>query len=261
MRDLLRRILGIGGTGDAPDVASRHLNLEFLPSAIYAIGDVHGCLKELRALERKIIDDAASVEGRKLLVMLGDDVDRGPESAGVLDHLLAPPPADFDRLCLMGNHEIMAANFLDNPNPRSDWLQFGGSETLQSYGLPLDIFGSRKQANIRQVIDACIPQDHIEFLRDRPWTLSAPGWLFVHAGLRPGVPLHRQSPNDLFWIRDEFFAAPALDGSCIVHGHTPGPEPVVTPARICVDTGAFATGRLTALKITPDAAPALLYSD
>lgn len=239
---------------------ARHVRLDTLPAVVYAIGDVHGCLEELRSLERKITQDSAGIEGYKLLVMLGDYIDRGPNSAGVIDHLLAPPPDGFERICLMGNHEVMASAFLDQPSPRSGWLSFGGAETMQSYGLPSFAPSGSSASRVRQAVEAHVPQEHRDFLRSLAWTLSLPGWLFVHAGLRPGLPLEEQDPEDLFWIREEFFTAPALPQIRIVHGHTPAAEPVVTPGRICLDTGAFATGRLTALKITSDGQTRILQT-
>ena len=243
-----------------PPSIGRHIKIGSVPSATYAIGDVHGCLDQLRALEQKIVADSAGIPGRKLLVMLGDYIDRGPNSAGVIDHLLARPPETFERICLMGNHEVMGAAFLDRPHPRSDWLAFGGSQTLQSYGLAAMALEGKRPARLRQLLDAHIPNDHRDFLRSLPWTLSLPGWLFVHAGLKPGIPLEDQHPDDLFWIRDEFFGSPGLPQQRIVHGHTPAADPVFTPARICIDTGAFATGRLTALKITANGETTILQS-
>jgi serine/threonine protein phosphatase 1 len=259
IRTLIERLIGGAATSRAA-LSPRHRRIDTIPAVTYAIGDVHGCLDELLALEAKIKEDSAAIEGKKLLVMLGDYVDRGPQSAGVIDHLLAPPPRSFERICLMGNHELMANAFFERPEPRSDWLQFGGIETLHSYGLPLDALSAASPSRRRQTVDAYLPQEHREFLRSLDWTLSLPGWLFVHAGLRPGVPLEQQHPDDLFWIREEFFEGPPLHGVRIVHGHTPAPEPVVTPSRICIDTGAFATGRLTAIRVTPDGAFSLLQT-
>lgn len=257
IRALVERLIGRAATPRTA-LSTRHRRIDQVPAVTYAIGDVHGCLDELLALEAKIKQDSAEVEGRKLLVMLGDYIDRGHQSAGVIDHLLSPPPPPFERICLMGNHEVMADIFFDHPDPRSDWLQFGGVETLHSYGLSLDILSAAPASRRRQTLDAYLPQEHREFMRSLDWTLSIPGWLFVHAGLRPGVPLELQHPDDLFWIREEFFDGPSLHGVRIVHGHTPAAEPVVTPNRICIDTGAYATGRLSAIRITPDGDFALL---
>ncbi len=245
------RLLGNKPRQETGLAQSKHRLIEAPPTAVYAIGDVHGRLDKLVRLEEKIMRDSAGSIGKKLIVMLGDYLDRGPASAGVIDHLLAKAPDGFERICLKGNHEVMAVDFFERPDPRSQWLRFGGLETLQSYGMnPTAITRSGRQA--LQAIEAHVPQEHLNFLRSLDWTLSMPGWIFVHAGLRPNVPLDQQDPEDLFWIRDEFFEGPGVADAKVVHGHTPSAEPVVTPHRICIDTGAYADGPLTALKITPD---------
>lgn len=257
MRALLERLFGKQATPSQLHHRDRHLVVPQAPAAVYAIGDVHGCLDELIALEHQIMADSRSVQGDKLIVMLGDYVNRGPNSAGVIDHLLAKPPEGFERISLMGNHEVMLREFLMRPHPKSNWLEVGGIETLQSYGLSGDALKATRQSQWPMLIKAHVPDDHLDFLGSLPWTLQTPGWLFVHAGIVPGIPLYAQSPDDLFWIRDNFYdLVDHEEVSClefrVVHGHTPATEPVVTPTRICIDTGAYATGRLTALKITPD---------
>lgn len=247
----LKRLLGRNGGQDEAGI-HRHIRFNEMPGATYAIGDVHGCLKELVALERQIVEDSARFEGPKLLVMLGDYVDRGPDSAAVIDHLLAPPPKTFERICLQGNHEVLAAAYLDAPQSRSSWFELGGLETLQSYGLSTSAMAKGGPSRLKQAVRAYVPNDHVDFLRERPWTVSIPGWLFVHAGVKPGVPLERQTASDLLWIREEFLNADAPYPDRVVHGHTPNPTPVITPSRIGLDTGAFATGQLSAIRITPD---------
>ena len=265
MRDFLRQIFRAPQTPARSARTDRHLELAEAPAALYAIGDVHGCLDELLALESQILTDSAALPGEKVIVMLGDYVDRGPNAAGVIDHLMARPPAGLRRICLLGNHELMAQDFMAKPNPRSNWLQNGGFDTLQSYGIMPDVLRSARSAQWSMMIKAHVPEEHIDFMRGLAWSLSIPGWLFVHAGLRPGLSLQEQHPDDLFWIRDEFYstvdqlAAQDVERR-VVHGHTPAPEPVITPARICVDTGAFATGRLTAVRIVPDEQPRMLHT-
>lgn len=226
-----------------------HLKAPEWPAVIYAVGDVHGCLAQLSLLQQRIIADGTAVAGEKWIVFLGDYVDRGPNSAGVLDALLAPLPASFRRIALAGNHETMMLDFLDAPSRNSPWLEFGGDSTLQSYGLNARemMAGSERERNAR--LRSHIPDEHIELLRDLPLTLSVPGAVFVHAGLRPGIQVDQQSEGDLLWIREDFFAAAQEPDRLVVHGHTPAPEPVVAPGRICVDTGAFATGVLTAVRL------------
>lgn len=225
------------------------------PAAVYAIGDVHGCLAQLRLMHEKIFADARNIEGSKLIVCLGDYVDRGPDSSGVLEYLARDLPEDFRRICLAGNHEIMMLDFLENPVLKSSWMQFGGLETLASYGIDGNRFASLFPRERLALLNSYIPREHVAWLRALPAAFSLPGVCFVHAGLRPGVPLTDQHEDDLLWIRHEFFDAEGDVDTFVVHGHTPAARPVVTGKRICVDTAAFATGTLTAVRLRPDAEP------
>ena len=221
------------------------------PAALYAIGDVHGCLPQLLEIERQIEADATGVEGEKWIVMLGDYVDRGPQSAQVLDHLLQPAPPGFERFCLMGNHEQMMLDFLDDPLTNAYWLEQGGLETLQSYGRHSKAASGRGESGLPGVRQQ-IPADHLRFLDELAVGLSLPGWIFVHAGIRPGRTLAEQTDEDLLWIREPFLSGRLVGAPRVVHGHTPSPEPEVTPYRVCLDTQCFFTGRLTAARITQD---------
>jgi len=225
----------------------------------YAIGDVHGCLDLLDGLLLGIESETAAIAGEKWIVMLGDYIDRGPDSSGVIAHLLAPPPADFRRFCLRGNHEQVMLDFLRDPETNAYWLGEGGIETLESYGV--DLGGFSDDAPLSELVErmeAVIPAAHLSFLNELPFMLVLPRWVFVHAGIRPGIDVDRQRDDDLIWIREEFHRAPPTPGWRIVHGHTPAREPVVTPARICVDTHCFFRGRLTAVRVTPDGETAFL---
>lgn len=233
----------------------RRLTFNHWPAAVYAIGDVHGCLPQLVDLEQQIEADAGGFEGEKWIVSLGDYVDRGAYSAQVIEHLLQPPPTGFRRFDLMGNHEQLMLDFLNDPYAHSYWLGEGGAETLQSYGL--DVFA---EAGAFHDPARHIPATHLQFLRDLPISLSLPNWYFVHAGIRPGLSLAAQADEDLIWIREPFLDSPLPGAPRVVHGHTPGPVPVVTAHRICVDTQCFLTGRLTAVRITPDGAAFFLSS-
>jgi serine/threonine protein phosphatase 1 len=204
------------------------------PAAIYAIGDVHGCIDQLLALEAKIVEDGLNIEGEKWLVTVGDHIDRGPDSRAVIAHVMGPAPQGFRRFSLLGNHERMMLDYLAAPNEHGYWLAEGGKETLASYG------------------PSGIPEDHLDFIATRPMHLSLPGWLFVHAGIRPGVPLAQQSDDDLIWIRAPFLTSQLTGGLRVVHGHTPGRDIVVTPHRIDIDTGCFLYGKLSAVRVTPD---------
>lgn len=232
-----------------------HLVRAGWPSAVYAIGDIHGCRDELERLEAAIAADAAAIEGEKWLVCLGDYIDRGPASAGVIEHLIRPPPTGFRRICLMGNHEYMLLDFLAHPRLDSLWLRNGGIETLASYGIDVDTLRMVDEDGRRAHVMHHIPNDHIDFVAGLYLTLSLPGVVFVHAGLRGAMPIDQQDEVDLLWIRDEFHEAPPVPGRFVVHGHTPDLAPVITPWRICVDTGAFATGMLTAVRLMPGKEP------
>lgn len=228
------------------------------PAAIYAIGDVHGCLAQLHLLHEKIFADARDIDGSKLIVCLGDYVDRGPDSSGVVDYLHKALPPDFRRVCLAGNHEVMMLDFLENPVLQSSWLQFGGLETLASYGIAGDQLASTRMRERLTLLNTHIPREHVAWLRALPAALSLPGVCFVHAGLRPGVRLKDQHEDDLLWIRHDFFDAEDDVDTFVVHGHTPSARPVVTHKRICVDTAAFATGTLTAVRLRPDEVPVFI---
>ena len=226
------------------------LHEDHMPDVIYAIGDIHGCHKLLLELERAIMADAEAIDGEKWLVYLGDYVDRGPSSAKVLDHFLSPPPSGFRRICLAGNHEEMAVDFLTNANYGNGWLgpDFGGRKTLASYGLhDLDLDSERPGRQL----SSHIPKDHLDFLGTLPSMLTVPGYCFVHAGVDPGLPLADQRERVLLWSRPHQFAWPAAGtGYRVIHGHTPVEHPDLKQQRIDIDLGAYATGRLGALKIT-----------
>jgi serine/threonine protein phosphatase 1 len=238
------------------------LILEEWPAAVYAIGDVHGCLAELLMLEHAIVADGADLPGEKWIVTLGDHIDRGSDSAAVIEHLLGPPPPAFKRFALMGNHERMMLDFLEDPVESASWLDQGGLETLQSYGI--DVFDFDEDTVVDELTErlrAGVPAEHLHFMTTLPRLLSLPGWVFVHAGLRPGVPLDWQDDKDLIWIREPFLSAEPFEGFRVVHGHTPTDEPTVTEARIGLDTQCYATGRLTAVRVTPDGEIALLQTE
>jgi serine/threonine protein phosphatase 1 len=231
------------------------------PAAIYAIGDVHGCLAQFEALEARIAEDGLNFEGEKWLVTVGDHVDRGPESEGVIARVMGPAPDGFRRFALMGNHERMMLDFLGNPAAHAYWLDEGGAETFRSYGIELDYPPLRTSEALRLELEARFPADHRAFLEALPSYLALPGWLFVHAGIRPGVPLSMQTDDDLIWIRAPFLTSQLTGGLRVVHGHTPGRDVVVTPHRICVDTTCYRTGKLSAVRVTPDGRTAFFSVD
>jgi len=213
---------------------------------VYAIGDIHGCLVELDALLAKIVEDAAGFGGERQLVFLGDYVASGPDSKGVLDRLLVPPEG-FKPHYILGNHDQTLLDFLENPSLFRDWREFGGRETLLSYAVTPPRFDNEAAyTQARDKLRSVMPQSHLDFLGSLQFSVTIGSYHFVHAGVRPGVALDRQAPEDLLWKRDEFVLSNVDHGAVVVHGHTPMEEPVQQSNRISVDTGAYATGKLTA---------------
>jgi serine/threonine protein phosphatase 1 len=223
-------------------------------TVVYAVGDVHGCLEALLALERNIIEDAGDLPGHKLIIMLGDYVDRGPRSAEVLDHLAGPAPAGIERLCLAGNHELAMLDYVEGRIGLRNWLRIGAEQTLLSYGIDhqrlLDTYGNERQVD--GFIRETIPDRHVAFLRSLPVLVEADRYIFVHAGIRPGVGLDEQRDEDLVFIRSAFFDNAHLLSRYVVHGHTPVVEAKREGMRVNIDTGAFFSGRLTGLRIWQD---------
>ena len=223
---------------------------------IYAVGDVHGQLHLLDALLEKITADAGRrVAQRRMLVFVGDYVDRGPDSAGVIERLISGMPEGFETRCLMGNHEAILLTFLEDPETYEHWLMNGAETTLASYGVDAPGTGASAAtvASCRNRFAMALPSEHIAFLDNLPLSTSCGDYLFVHAGIRPGVPMQDQSRQDMLWIRDGFIESDTDFGAVVVHGHTYGPEPVVRTNRIGIDTGAWVHGRLTALCLSGEA--------
>ena len=236
-----------------PNLQRRRLRVSREPRVIYAIGDVHGCLDKLLALEDLIRADANRQRGVKLILMLGDYVDRGPDSARVIEHLVASPIEGVFRLCISGNHDAAFCDFLAGRLSAAEWIDFAGIATLASYGCDLYEYTRGLRVNERRLqreLRQKIPQQHREFLASLPVAVSMPNFFFAHAGARPGVDLDDQNDHDLLWIRDAFVNQPALFGKTIVHGHTISAEPSIAVGRIGVDTGAYAGGPLTAVRIS-----------
>ena len=216
---------------------------------IYAIGDIHGRLDLLVRLQELIVADAArSNARRRVLVYVGDYIDRGPDSAGVIDLLLDRPLPGFEIVHLLGNHEDTFLQFPDDTGVGPSWLTYGGVQTLASYFIdaaPYFQYDERELQRLQGEIRRRVPRRHIEFMRRLALTHMEADYLFVHAGIRPGVPLERQERDDLLWIRGEFLDSTEDHGKIVVHGHTISELPDQQPNRIGIDTGAFHTGRLT----------------
>ena len=226
--------------------------------AIYAVGDIHGHLDLLDQLLDVIADDFASMgrSDRPVLIFVGDYVDRGPMSKGVIDRLIelkadSEKHGAFELRTLMGNHEQTMLSFLENPEAGPAWVEFGGGETLVSYGVDRPILRADAEAwlNAQAQLQRNLPSEHLTFLRGLELSAVYGDYLFVHAGVRPGVPLEQQNPEDMMWIRGEFLSQPHRLNYVVVHGHTPDEEPFLGPDRINIDTGAYATGVLTAVKL------------
>ncbi len=219
---------------------------------IYAIGDIHGrldLLDQIIALIQTDFAKHAPIDG--LTVTLGDYIDRGPDSRRVIERLCSNPfPTEF--VALKGNHEDILLRFLEDPSVAEHWRRLGGLETLFSYGVSVTaIMRGRDYDKASQALTASMPPDHLAFLRSLKTSHIEADYFFCHAGIRPGVPLDQQDPYDLLWICDEFLSSTADFGKLVVHGHTPCEAPEVLPNRIDIDTGAYASGRLTCL-VLPD---------
>lgn len=221
-------------------------------TVLYAIGDVHGRLDLLAEMHARI---AADIMRRRpadwRIVHLGDYVDRGPDSRGVIEFLVRQTAADGRILSLAGNHDIGFLDFLAEPEPEPAGLfaRHGGVQTAQSYGVELDLHDMVAFGESSRALAAAVPPAHRDFLSALKFSVSFGDFFFCHAGIRPGVALDAQDPKDLVWIRGDFHSHRELHPKVVVHGHTPVPEPEVCANRVNLDTGAFASGRLTALVI------------
>ncbi len=234
-----------------------HQGIEADRQRIYAIGDIHGRLDLLDRAIEAIKRDVAEHGPAALTVTIGDYIDRGPQSRRVLDRLV-DNPFGTPFVALKGNHEEMLEAFLVDAAAGPHWADNGGLDTLQSYGVRVLSYGAANFAKAQDELRAALPAAHVNFLRSLKLSFSRGRYFFCHAGVRPGVPLDCQSEEDLLWIREPFLASAVDFGKIIVHGHTPTPEPVVLPNRIGIDTGAFATGRLTCVALDNAGAPRFL---
>ena len=215
---------------------------------IYAIGDVHGRADLLDDILSRIdTHQATHPTVRALEIYLGDYIDRGPASRDVLDRLIARRQVR-EMVCLKGNHETFVAAFLNDPATLGEWRRYGGLETLMSYGLAPSIkMDLAHQARLAAAFGQALPESHSRFLDDLKSSFTCGDFFFAHAGVRPGIPLAKQREEDLLWIRQEFLRSEENFSKIVVHGHTPVREPDVRPNRINIDTGAYATGKLTCL--------------
>lgn len=221
---------------------------------IYAIGDVHGCYAELRELLAKIEAHSAALPNPRCLrlIAMGDLIDRGPRSSEVIRFLRNVQQRTPRLEVLMGNHEELLLKVLDREiSAQRTWLKVGGLETLSSFGVEPPRDGEHPWKLAERLYEA-IGTELVQWIRDLPLTAHSGEYLFCHAGVRPGTKLSRQSPKDLLWIRDEFLEDESDHGKVIVHGHSRTFEVDVRANRIGIDTGAYHTGRLSALYLEGD---------
>jgi serine/threonine protein phosphatase 1 len=217
----------------------------------YAVGDVHGCLRLLDELLAKIEADLAERPvSEAFLIFVGDLIDRGPDSAGVVERLRRYSYPGVKPIFLMGNHEEYLLKVLScEPGKLDTWLSYGGKECVRSYGLSPEKLSAMPEGEAMLLVRRTVPDKHRHFLSSFADTFRFGDYLFVHAGLRPGVPLAEQSRADLRWIREPFLEDGGDHGFLIVHGHTIVDEVEERPNRIGIDTGAYRTGVLTAMVI------------
>lgn len=227
----------------------------------FAVGDIHGRADLLERMLDRLEQETASEEA--VVVFLGDYVDRGPSSAGVINILLERAKAGRETHFLKGNHEQAMLAFLEDPLSNRAWLAHGGLDTLASYGvhpLPGIAAADGVVAAAAERLREALPAEHLAFLEGLEKFVVLGDYLFVHAGVDCSRRLEEQEEQDLFWARERFISDKRKFSHFIVHGHTPVDAPYRDHRRICIDTGAYATGRLTAARFQDDRASALVLN-
>lgn len=218
---------------------------------VYVVGDIHGCIGLLDQLHDLVVADARAARGglRNIIVYLGDYVDRGLHSREVLDVLSGPPLPGFDPVFLRGNHDQQFLDFFEDPRSGAVWFRYGGDATVYSYGvrIPGSVGAADRFTYIRDELAEKVPQPHIEFLARTQLYCEIGDYAFVHAGIRPELPLDRQVPEDLMWIRDAFLDYDRPLDKVVVHGHSVSDQPQLREHRIGIDTGACYGNALTCL--------------
>ena len=222
-------------------------------TVVWAIGDIHGRHDLLRPLVEAIRADMRATDAqKKVVIFLGDYVDRGPDSREVIRYLAALPAGDgVEWRFLKGNHEETMVKFLDDPMVGVQWCEYGGEATLRAYGLRPPDMKHRAEAwrRLSTDLDHKLGADERAFLANLELQVSIGDYFFAHAGARPGLPLDRQSAGDLLWIRSSFLRSDVEFEKVVVHGHTPAAEVHADRRRIGIDTRAYESGMLTALKL------------
>jgi serine/threonine protein phosphatase 1 len=223
-----------------------------LGERLYVVGDIHGRLDLLDCLLGLVKTHAQNGPERCTLLYVGDYVDRGPDSRGVVERLLQPI-SGFQSRFLRGNHDQAVLDFLANPLFYRIWKNYGAQETLLSYGVRPPRFDAEKAIlETRDEFAAKLPASHKIFFENLEMTAEIGDYFIVHAGVRPGIALNAQSAEDMLWIREDFLLSTADFGKIVIHGHTPAPSVMRRKNRIGIDTGAYATGKLTALVLEGD---------
>ena len=219
---------------------------------VYAVGDVHGEYDLMLEMEKLIVLDWERLgRPRACTLYVGDLIDRGPKSAHVLDYMTCCSGHVMDTYVLRGNHEQFMLDFLDDPKSHLDWLSFGGTETLASYGIyhTRSDFSRKRSREIQSLLSSSIPDSHIKFLGSLPHAADAGQFLFCHAGMDPTKPVASQSAEDFMWARDRFMAHEEALERVVVHGHTPVIQAEVSGSRVSIDTLAYSTGILSGCRV------------
>lgn len=245
---MLKSLRNLFSSAQAPEPVAPHVPTS-VPAGqrVYAIGDIHGRLDVFETIIAMIeADDAAREPAETTIILLGDLVDRGPQSAGVIAAARAWASRRTVR-CLAGNHEEMFLSSFTDEGTLRHFLRFGGRETLMSYPITPEDYAPVTLAELQDLMRERIPAADIEFMMAMENLIRIGDYVFVHAGIRASKPLENQSTGDLRWIRSEFFDDPTPRDFAVVHGHTITAQPELSAHRIGIDTGAFATGCLTAI--------------
>ena len=219
---------------------------------VYAIGDIHGRLDLFERMIRQIRSDEMVRAEHPLIVLLGDYVDRGPDSAAVLSRIISLQNESWcDVEVLLGNHEESLLKFLYTAQHGPAWVDYGGGSTLGSYGvaLPASRTDPTQWEEVRQTFAAALPEAHLTLIKSMKYLLKIDDYVFVHAGVRPDQPLGEQGPETFLWVRGAFMSSEKACDYVVVHGHTPEEEPADKRWRIGIDSGAYATGVLTAVRL------------
>ena len=236
----------------------------------YAVGDIHGKYDLLINLQSKIAAHAADFDEKKI-VYLGDYIDRGDKSSQVVDHLINQPMEGFTEVHIIGNHELFMLSSAVRPDEGTmgSWMVHGGYLTMMSYDCDMSKLPRLQEfvmeyngkfpgvtrscmSLIQSELTRCIPQSHMAFFRELAYSHLDDGHLFVHAGINPYAPIDQQDENDLCWIREPFLTSQRDYGVIVVHGHSISPNVEFRDNRIGCDTGAYSSGKLSAVAITPD---------